>query len=564
MKTLRERKIAGRLCVAAMCIAILFVPKGAEQGIVAYSIQGAERDVHIQQVNASSRLKVPFPPRKPMHFKWLNIDLAFDEHIEEAYEGHKPLSGAQSNIYQQIFELQSLGEFAQANQLINKVTDRRLMGHVLSQRYLHPDYRSSYTELANWMKAYADHPEAKRVYMLAVARQPEAVSEPLRKPNLKRQLPSVRNPVIQAAKKQGHNNALWKVALKKWSKGQYEGAAADFLKVSKSGKATGWRVAAGHYWAARCYEQLDQNQAQKEALREAAAHPHTFYGLLAAESLGGNFVFQWDQPEFTQQDKALLLEHRAGKRAFALVSAGQYGLAEKELLRLPYKGHDELQRAALAYAGHVGLPALSMRLGNIVKRPEGGYYDAAMYPVTPWDPDGGYRLDPALVHAVIRQESRFDTLAVSHVGASGLMQIMPATAKYIAGKMNYNHPINSEILHRPEISIKMGQDYLQYLLDGKYVSGDVVSLLAAYNAGPGNLHKWKKRIDPAKDPLFFIESIPVTETRVYVKRVMTNYWIYSLRAGAGSPSLLALSQNRPSRYSYVLSAEYPYQLAVNR
>jgi len=557
--------VAVRLGVAALCITILFVPNGGAD-TVAY--ESASMSLSLKAVAVKSQYKAVFPPKKPAQFKSLKIEVTLEDISEEIDiwqdKNYKPLSGAQSNLYEQIFELQSLGEFTKANSLIGKIKDKRLMGHVLSQRYLHPDYRSSYSELANWMKAYADHPDAKRIYTLALSRKPAGDEVVLKEPQSRRQLPSVENPVIEKAKKKGGNNTLWKGSLQKWSKGKHEEAAIGFIKVAKSSYSSGWRKAAGYYWAARCYEVLNQPEKRREALQNAAQHPYTFYGLLARESLGGAFALKWDQPEFTQNHKTLLLDTKAGQRAFALVSAGQYGLAESELLRLPYKDNEDLQRAALAYAGHVGLPALSMRLGNMVKRPDGGYYDAAMYPVTPWDPDGGYRLDPALVHAVIRQESRFDSLAVSHVGAAGLMQIMPKTAQYVAKMKDYTHDVSSEMLHRPEISIKMGQDYMQYLLDGKYVDGDVVSLLVAYNAGPGNLRKWKQMVSLEKDPLFFIESIPVGETRIYVKKVMTNYWMYSLRAGAGSPSLLALSQNRPSRYSHILSTEYPYQLAVNR
>ena len=232
-----------------------------------------------------------------------------------------------------------------------------------------------------------------------------------------------------------------------------------------------------------------------------------------------------------------------------MIQIGQVARAEKELRQL-YKGDDpKLQEALLAYAYEYQLPALTMRLGHAVLKPKGGLYDAALYPVMPWEPVSGYRVDKALIHAFIRQESKFDTAAESHSGATGLMQLMPATASYIAGKSIYKDKEGIYQLREPRTNLEIGQTYLERLLNNNIVGQDLLSLAVAYNAGPGNLSRWKKERTHISDPLMFIETIPYAETRAFVERVLSNYWIYRLQMGQPTPSLDAVAEGRWARYA---------------
>ena len=95
----------------------------------------------------------------------------------------------------------------------------------------------------------------------------------------------------------------------------------------------------------------------------------------------------------------------------------------------------------------------------------------------------------------------------------------------------------------------MGQKYLAYLLDHENVQGDLAQLLAAYNAGPGNLAKWQRKIVHNDDPLLFIEAIPIHETRTFVRRVLAGYWIYSARLGQATPSLDSIAAGRWPLYT---------------
>lgn len=160
---------------------------------------------------------------------------------------------------------------------------------------------------------------------------------------------------------------------------------------------------------------------------------------------------------------------------------------------------------------------------------------------TAWHPKDGFQISESLLYAIIQQESRFNPRAKSKRGAMGLMQIMPDTAAYMTGKR-----VND--LRNPSENIAIGQQYLSYLMDFDDVSGDLVSTLVAYNAGPGNLKKWKRNIGAKSDPLYFIESLPAAETRAYVERVLYNYWSYQMQNGQRPLSLAQIAQGRWAQY----------------
>jgi soluble lytic murein transglycosylase len=353
--------------------------------------------------------------------------------------------------------------------------------------------------------------------------------------------------------------AGWVAGLSLWQQGKYDLAAINFEKTGRSRFASTWMASAGSFWASRAHERAGNRRAMMLSLQQASKQPRTFYGLMAVQALGQKFSFNWDAPVFDAERKAVLQGSSAGARALELVAAGQYLNAEAQLLRISDTQDPALRDALFAYAAHVGLPKLSLYLGNRFLKTNGQYHDAALYPVTPWEPKAGYSIDRALVHAVMRQESKFDATARSRSGAVGLMQIMPKTANYVARNKSYGKMLD---LNSPQANVMIGQDYLEYLLADKNVDGDVLSLLVAYNAGPGNLAKWKAMQAGNDDPLLFIEMIPVKETREYVERVMTNYWMYRLRDGKDVPTLRAVSKGEPAKYASGAVYDGAYALAA--
>lgn len=343
--------------------------------------------------------------------------------------------------------------------------------------------------------------------------------------------------------------AGWISGLVNWQREQYKNAARDFELAASSPYSSGWLVSASGYWASRSHMRAGNVRVVSKWLKLSASFPRTFYGLIATRALGQDYDFDWDRPSVTRNHRKAIEVSQAGKRAQALIQIGQVARAEKELRQL-YKGDDpKLQEALLAYAYEYQLPALTMRLGHAVLKPKGGLYDAALYPVMPWEPVSGYRVDKALIHAFIRQESKFDTAAESHSGATGLMQLMPATASYIAGKSIYKDKEGIYQLREPRTNLEIGQTYLERLLNNNIVGQDLLSLAVAYNAGPGNLSRWKKERTHISDPLMFIETIPYAETRAFVERVLSNYWIYRLQMGQPTPSLDAVAEGRWARYA---------------
>ncbi len=127
------------------------------------------------------------------------------------------------------------------------------------------------------------------------------------------------------------------------------------------------------------------------------------------------------------------------------------------------------------------------------------------------------------------------------------MQLMPATARYVARGTGYNVR-GRDTLYQPSVNLSLGQKYLQMLLGDGLVDGDLFRLATAWNGGPGNLRDWGHRVDHMNDSLFFIESIPARETRNFIEHVLANLWIYRDRFNQPSPSLDALAAGRWPAY----------------
>lgn len=562
---------------------------------------------------------VPIPAHKPGQIaETVEAGLA----LKPPQYPEQALSNADAKLYNGIFQLQEEGKIAEADALISRLDDNRLMGHVLYQRYMHPTaYKSGYEELRDWLALYGDHPGAAKIYKMANARLPGGPDSKLIQPATAESINPRHEPMMQvgkiyvskrkrsdeqqslvdktkteimalagdykptsAFKKLTANEKLfdaveydtllakiasaclysgsskeaaklasaalkrsgeyvplagWIAGLASWQNGDYSKAASAFEVSANSKYASGWTAASSSYWAARAHMRAGNVKAVSPWLETAMSHPRTFYGLIATRSLGRDFDFNWKAPTFTKNYYDILMGIPAGNRAIALVAAGQVQKAESELIRVKPE-NDDMRDALLAYASYAALPSLGMRLASMVSDGEGGYYDSALYPTGPWKPEDGYKIDPALIYAIARQESRFDPSAESSSGAVGLMQVLPSTATAIDEESR---------LTNPQENLEIGQRYIENLLKDKNVKGDMVMLLIAYNAGPGNLAKWKKQWPEVKDPLMFIELIPSSETRNYVERVLANFWIYRLKGGQPTPTLDALATGKIAKYA---------------
>ena len=550
---------------------------------------------------------------------------AFDEHGLP-----RVLSAEDAERYRKIFFLQRGGKWKAADKEIAALTDHRLMGHVLYQRYMHPrSYRAKYSELKKWLDRYADHPDAARAYRLALKRRPKNHRRPQRPVSLRGSLLSpirkvgtseymsprkrsaktgrkvrqiqrqVRRNIYRtrlsaterllgqastrrildqveldeaysqvaaawfyygkprkafeladpAARRSGSYIPIahWTAGLAAWRLRDFSAAADHFEALAESDRVSAWNKSSGAYWAARAHLRLRQPAEMSRWLALAADYPRTFYGLLARRALGIEASFDFTPPRFSRAMVESLMARPAAARALALIQVGRQDMAQRELLRMPDWNAPDTVDALLAVADKAGLPALSLKLARRLDQGtgqstwKGNSLDVALYPLPPWEPRQGFRVDRALVYAFMRQESAFKTRAKSPDGARGLMQLMPRTASYIGRDRSLRQRSGRDRLFDPELNIDLGQRYLAHLLDNSRVGANLFRLTAAYNGGPGNLSRWQKRMNYDNDPLLFIESLPARETRLFIERVLTNLWIYRERLGQPAPSLDALA-----------------------
>jgi soluble lytic murein transglycosylase-like protein len=559
------------------------------------------------------------------------------------FRTHGPyLSDRDSAIYKGIFKAQAKADWKKADALISELTDYRIRGHVLFQRYMHPtEYVTTFDELNTWLTLYHDHPNAGKIYKLARSKQPKSFKGRLQEPTAVRtsarthsmlldiapvyrskkkrskaqiaqiktltkkvsryvsagsptkalsilntpenadildtveydqilahiargymtadKLHIARELAVKAADRSGQYAPMagWVGGLVTWRLGEYKTSASLFENTANSEYVSSWTISAAAYWASRAHMRAGQRSSVSKWLKTAAEHPRTFYGLIATRALGWDYDFDWNMPEFTEQSKELLLSEQTGLRATALIQSGQFHLAEEELRQLMTS--PEHRDAIIAYSHSEDLPSLSMRIAETTLNQDNRIYDAAHYPLSPWTPVNGFEIDRALINAFIRQESRFRPYAENRrSGASGLMQLMPQTARYIANKSAITSvPTDSHMLKDPQINLDIGQTYLTELLNLGSVDDNLFSLAIAYNAGPGNLRKWKDKYwDTFEDPLLFVETIPMPETRAFVERVMANLWIYRMRLKQSAPSLDSVVQGGWPQYVKLDKIEY--------
>lgn len=443
----------------------------------------------------------------------------------------QPLEAIDADRYRQIFKLQSLGDFRGADALISSLTDQSLLGQVLADRYLSRGYKSSAKELGDWMRQYSALPDAPQIYALAQHKGATNLARP--------QVSITRTGSPDEASTQ--DSAYWVYGLDDWSRKDFAKAAQNFVLAAQRSNDSSWDRSAAAFWAARAFLRDRHPEQVSHWLREASKYPRTFYGQLAQRALGIDPSYDWSVEDLSSHEAEQLMGSSAGKRALGLIQVGQVTSAEKELLALADDPSGAMDRALLAVSQVGGLPSLAVKIGNKRLLKGDDFIDAAMYPLPAWSPTAGYKVDRALLFAIMRQESGFNPNATSQAGAVGLMQLMPDTAKLVSGDSKLN-------LRDPQVSISIGQDYIASLLKMDAVGGDLFSLAAAYNAGPGNLQHWRATIRSDDDPLFFVERLPSRETRLFIERIMASYWIYQNRLGQATDTLDAVASGASPIY----------------
>lgn len=332
--------------------------------------------------------------------------------------------------------------------------------------------------------------------------------------------------------------ADWTQGLAAWRQQDCAAAQSAFASVAQRAGDTELR-SAGLYWATRADIACGRPDLVQGRLQTAAQYGETYYGLLARQALG--LIDGADaNGRAPATDDWRALERRSNvKVAAALTEIGEGALADKLLRHQARIGGASDYAALTRLCGSLNLPATQLWLSH--NGPQGARPLAeARYPAPDWTPEGGWRVDKALVFAHTLQESRFDAGVVSPAGATGLMQIRPGALTDYARA--HGLQLEKSSLSKPQVNMAVGQSYLEQLRDRPFTGGLLPKVIAAYNAGPTPVEAWNVQLKDGGDPLLYIESIPYWETRGYVMTVLRNYWMYEKQAGKPSASRAALAQ----------------------
>lgn len=325
---------------------------------------------------------------------------------------------------------------------------------------------------------------------------------------------------------------LWAMGLLYFKEEKFEESEKYFSAILDLEQINNARKTEAAFWAGRAAEASGNRTDAKTYWKIASAHPMAFYGALASVMLGHTPKYEFFEQDYTDEDVDTLRETKYGKKALALLQIGQKDRAELYLkYMITSNVSDRTLHAINSVATAYGLPRVSIQASSLIQdrgilEIDDNIIYSAQYPLPDWEPMGGWSIDRALLLAITKQESGFRANAKSGAGANGLMQIMPSTAKKVARENKVN--ISEIDMSKPEHNMFLGQQYIVDLLAHPNINNNIIKMLAAYNAGMGTLVEFEKNFD-TYDPLLYIESFPTYETRSYIKRVMSNMWLYRAR-----------------------------------
>ncbi|WP_423222045.1 transglycosylase SLT domain-containing protein [Ideonella lacteola] len=331
--------------------------------------------------------------------------------------------------------------------------------------------------------------------------------------------------LARAALRQGEGAERWRLAQR----------AIDAMSITERNDPT-WQ-----YWRARAVqaqakpgEAGDAARAEARQVMETLAGQLHFYGMLAAEELGAPPALPARPTAPSDTERSAARARPGLQRALAAIGIGlrNEGVREWNFTLIGMSDRELLAAAQWACEREIW-----DRCINTSERTKSEIDVEQRFPM-PMRAEvlakaKDIDLDPAYVYGLIRQESRFIMDARSHVGASGLMQIMPATARWTAKKIGLDY--KPTMITDRDTNLRLGTAYLKLVLDD--LSGSQAMAAAAYNAGPGRPRRWRE--GPVVEPAIWAENIPINETRDYVKKVLSNATIYAGLIGGKPASLKA-------------------------
>jgi len=313
----------------------------------------------------------------------------------------------------------------------------------------------------------------------------------------------------------------WKVRAAMWAQ-DWNLVSTTISQMSLDQQAEGvWR-----YWRARAYK-ANNDIPKANQLLITLAKENGYYGLLAMDELGD--VLQTMPSAYVPNNVEIeqVQSHEGIQRAIELQRLGLKWESRAEWTWATKNYDDKQLLAAAEFALRQSWYDLAI---NTAERTKSIHNYALRFPapyretVTNFSQMQG--VDEAWVYGLTRQESRFNQNAKSGVGAAGLMQVMPATATWIAKRIKLGD-YRYEKIHQLETNVQLGTYYLRYTLD--MMNGQIPLATAAYNAGPGRVKSWS--VDKPLEGAIYVENIPLLETRAYVQKVMANTYFYSRLLG---------------------------------
>ena len=278
------------------------------------------------------------------------------------------------------------------------------------------------------------------------------------------------------------------------------------------------------YWNARALAAAGRVEESREALRGIAGR-FNFYGKLAAEELGQQIVIPSPAPSRSAQEVAAHARNAGLERALQLLELGLRVEGSREWGWQVRNRSDEELLAMAEYArSRNALDRMIFTSDRTRTQFDFGQRFPAPHRADLTRHAQAVGVDETWVYGLIRQESRFIQDARSSVGAQGLMQLMPATARYVARRVGMTDYAPGRITEL-DVNLRLGTSYLKFVLDD--LDGHPVLASAAYNAGPSRPRAWRAALPRAVEGAIFAETIPFNETRDYVKKVMSNTVYYA-------------------------------------
>jgi soluble lytic murein transglycosylase len=300
----------------------------------------------------------------------------------------------------------------------------------------------------------------------------------------------------------------------------------------------------GFYWAGRAALAAGDRATANAHFTDAAQHYDQYYGQLSLERLNRPQPKPTPDPtiQVSNDERRTFEDDRLVRAARALGEIGAWREQSMFLRALAQKATSPADHVlAGKLATQIGRPDLGVMIGRSAQANSLDAVEVSGFPTV--RVPAGHESNWTFIHAITRQESQFDRAAVSHAGARGMMQLMPGTAREVAGKLGMSYDAGS-LTTDTNYNMMLGSTYFQQML--RYFGGSYPLAVAAYNAGPGNVNKWlRANGDPRGggiEMIDWIEAIPIFETRNYVQRVLENAVVYdTLRDGGGSRQQAPLS-----------------------